>query len=544
MKPFQIPWLAAAVLVALAARAPGVLWGYNFPGGWVSHHPDEATHVQLAKPLINPYEHVEWQHPYPKGMALHAALPLLVMNLAKSGLKLADATQIPKAPDPIRIIVAGRIASGLYGTASVIVVFLIARMLFGNARVALVAAWMLALGGLHVTQSHFFLSDVAALFWLLLGTWFLLREIRGSEAGSGNDLAWGALCFGVAFGIKLAVTSLPALGLLCLCRAPRVRRVLYAAVFFFAGYAAINFLDFTPFDLVKALIKGTNDPFLWSVWDNLWLYLLELPSIVSLAVVLLFVGGIIPLAKRWLAAEPLRRNAVAVVVLLPLAVYLFAVAVKLDHFARHLVMILPWIFLVAAWSLVTLSEWLRARRVPAFVPVALVFAYLVAFVYDGERVFLREPRNEAARWLQQNVPQGTSIYWRGHTNFPGYVPVNFHDGQGRPPVLMMEMYRINPILSGMSWRATYPRDHRYIFEARTQKYVDNLQALFKGESEYRQVASFDEGYFMPEYNWVNHLIGNRSRNYVSEIVIFTRPFSPEEQAVAAMEANQPRPVQP
>ena len=49
-----------------------------------------------------------------------------------------------------------------------------------------------------------------------------------------------------------------------------------------------------------------------------------------------------------------------------------------------------------------------------------------------------------------------------------------------------------------------------------------MQALFQGSSEYREVARFGEGYFMPEYVLVDWLIGNRSRNYLSEIAIFRR----------------------
>ncbi len=52
--------------------------------------------------------------------------------------------------------------------------------------------------------------------------------------------------------------------------------------------------------------------------------------------------------------------------------------------------------------------------------------------------------------------------------------------------------------------------------------MDAIQALFKGTTEYREVARFNEGYFMPEYRISDYVIGNRSRNYVAEVVIFMK----------------------
>ena len=48
---------------------------------------------------------------------------------------------------------------------------------------------------------------------------------------------------------------------------------------------------------------------------------------------------------------------------------------------------------------------------------------------------------------------------------------------------------------------------------------------------------------MPEFVWVDRLIGNRSRNYVTEIVIFTRPLTPDDTTgdSASSLATVPRP---
>jgi len=93
---------------------------------------------------------------------------------------------------------------------------------------------------------------------------------------------------------------------------------------------------------------------------------------------------------------------------------------------------------------------------------------------------------------------------------------------GRPPVVVIEMHHANHYLSGMSWKNSFPEDYRFIFASRSQAWVEARQSLFRGTSEYKEVAHFSEGYFMPEYVLTDRLIGNRSRNYVAEIVIFRK----------------------
>ncbi len=528
MRRSHILLLLAALLAALAVRAPGIFWGYNFPGGWYGHHVDEYAHVQLTKGLINPYLKLEWQHPYPKGMATHVAVPVHVWNLARGKLRVSRAEDIPAPPATARMIVIGRVVSVLYGAASLLVVFLLARNLFSDPRVSLLAAWILAFSGLHVSQSHFFVSDVSSLFWSLLGTYLLLRENEAQEPARSNFLFWAAFCFGFAVGLKLTIPILFSLLCVALLRPPRITRAIHAGVFLFAGFIVVSFASYSPMDIAKTFLKGLNDPFLWSFVDNVKLYLIELPSYLSLPVVLLAVCGTAVLTRKMFRDFPAaKRLPVLIVVVLPLLIHVYLVVFKLDHFARHIIPFVPWTAMAAAAALLRMADFLRARGLhPAFL-YAVFFGYLALFVYDGERVFLKEPRNEAGRWLQQNIPPGTKIYWRTHDQFPGYRTAIF-PLEGRPPVLLMEMYRENPVLSGMSWRNSFPRDYRYIFEARSQKYVDETQALFKGETEYREVARFQEGYFMPEFVWVDRLIGNRSRNYVTEIVIFTRPLTPDD----------------
>ena len=177
--------------------------------------------------------------------------------------------------------------------------------------------------------------------------------------------------------------------------------------------------------------------------------------------------------------------------------------------------------IAAAWSLVKIADQLAARKLAPALIIVPVFCYLGLFVYDGERVFLQEPRNKAARWVLQNLGAGGSYSWRGHADLEGYEHVYYPD-MGNPDVIVIEMHHGNHYLSGMGLKNSFPVDFRYIFDSGSQDRIDALQSLFMGTSGYEEATRFSEGYFMPEFILVDRLIGNRSRNYVAEIVIFVK----------------------
>lgn len=509
--------LAGALLAGLVARAPGILWGHNFPSpaGFATHHPDEWTHVVLAEPLVAPSEGARWVPNYPKGLAVMTAVPMVAVRAAIGQLR---------APrPPVRwTVTAGRAIVVLFGVASIFLVCLLGRRITGDDRVGLAAAWFLALGGLHVTQSHFFVADVPALFFTLLGLLLLIIDLDGERRGGGDEaFRWAAFALGIAFGIKLFVAALPSLALMALVRPGRVRRIGHAGIFFVAGFVFINLGLFTPFDLLAAVRGGVNDPYQYSRAMGLLVYLLEAPAVFGLPLLLFALAGVGLGLRRLVAARRERRALlVAAILALPLAVHAWHVTFSLDLFPRHLVVFIPFAALAAGWVLVRSADALAARRVRPALLVASVFAWLALFVFDGERGFIQEPRNEAYRWLESNVPTGTNIWWYYH-DLQNYPQLRF-PRDGRPPILVVEMIQANHILSGVGLRNSMPRDYRNVFDVQGQEEVDQVQALFKGETEYRETARFRQGWFMPEYRLANRWLGDRSRNYLTELVIFRK----------------------
>jgi 4-amino-4-deoxy-L-arabinose transferase-like glycosyltransferase len=520
--------LAGLIILGLVARLPGVYWGSNFPGGWQSHHPDEFTHWTNTRLLLNPSYFGTWRpHPYPKGLATTVAVPALAVR--KLNIRGGD------WPYKRTVIVAGRLVSVAFGAATILVLVLITNLFFNDRRIGLAAGLILALGGLHVTQSHFFVSDVAGVFWLLLGLYLLLRELKKGPDDRRAYLEWAAFCMGVAFGMKLVVAALPTLALIVLLRRPRLVRVAHTAVFFLAGFVTINFASYTPHELYRTLRSGIGDPYVYNRLSGILLYIIELPSVVSLPVAVLALFGGLALARRAFASENRPRlPAIVLIAVLPLLVHAYFVAMHLDHFPRHLIPVIPWLAIAAGWSLVRLGDRIKAKGVHPSVLMVPFFLYLAAFVYDGERVFITEPRNEAASWILGNVPSGSKLWWRGAA-LEDYEYVRYPI-KGKPSVLVIDMKDANHYLRGMTLRDSVPEDSRNIFDSFSQDWVESMQALFRGTSGYREVARFPEGYVMPEYVVTDRLIGNRSRNYVAEVVVF-RTDQPERDSTTEAPPN-------
>ncbi len=527
-------WLLIALVTAAAVRIPGVFWGDNFPGAFRGHHVDEWTHVVNSELLVDPQTPPRWHpNPYPKGMAAHVAIPVLIGRVV-TGQPLTKPTSMELrdryAPSERTLLFIGRGVNVVYGTLTVLIVWLLARRLLRREDVALVAAWFAALGGLHVSQSHFFLADVGAIFWFLLATWLLLRDL--DEAGR-HPLAYAlaAAAMGASVGMKLYVVGLPALGLAALMRGPRLTRLVQGAAFFLAAFVGVNLLSYTPADILKTMTAGITGKDLLDPSGFPRIYGLELLASIGAPVALLALGGVgiaLITALRSLTS----RLAVNVLLCIALPACLHAGMLffklpglgRFDPFPRHLLPLFPWLWILAAWAIGVIARQAKAEGRGILWLAVPVLLWQAGLVVDGEKGYVIEPRNEAMRWLSANAVKGSTLYWpayeKDETTRLGLVAGKFFHEGGKPDTIVAEMYRVNHFLSGTGPRESYPRDYRRVFDGQSQQLLDAWQALFRGQAGYRRVTTFSENYWMPEFRLADRLLGNRSRNYLTELVIF------------------------
>ena len=103
-----------------------------------------------------------------------------------------------------------RIASAVIGTLSIVLIYLVAKRLFNSDYLALVAAGLMTIDGLHLVMSRTALLDIFLMFFLIAAFLALLYEKHLATAiflALALATKWSAVYFIIAIGIYLAITN-------------------------------------------------------------------------------------------------------------------------------------------------------------------------------------------------------------------------------------------------------------------------------------------------------------------------------------------------
>jgi len=103
-----------------------------------------------------------------------------------------------------------RIASAVIGTLSIALIYLVAKRLLNSDYLALVAAGLMTIDGLHLVMSRTTLLDIFLMFFLLAAFLALLYEKHLATAiflALALATKWSAVYFIIAIGIYLAITN-------------------------------------------------------------------------------------------------------------------------------------------------------------------------------------------------------------------------------------------------------------------------------------------------------------------------------------------------
>lgn len=170
-----------------------------------------------------------------------------------------------------KFYITGRMVSVIFGVLSVLMVFLLARRIYGRNR-ALVSALLLAITPLFVIYTHTISTDIAMVFFVLL-TFFV--SIRLLETGKTKYYILGGICVGLAANSKYpAVLTILLLPTACFLRGKFNWRNLLGsfcgkksllAYLFAAGTFILTFpYIITSFSEVHGFIKGVQG------WGNIF----------------------------------------------------------------------------------------------------------------------------------------------------------------------------------------------------------------------------------------------------------------------------------
>ena len=190
--------LGAILVLALGLRLYNVNWDQN------NHlHPDERHLTLTANALELPSSAGEYfatdsspLNPYNRdtGSFVYGSFPLVLTKVVAVALDLDDYDHI---------VLVGRHLSALFDAATVLLIFLLGRRLFGPGA-GLIAALLYATAPLAIQHAHFFVVDPFLVFFL---TAALIFAVRIGQHGKKQDYVLAGLMLGLGTASKLTALS-------------------------------------------------------------------------------------------------------------------------------------------------------------------------------------------------------------------------------------------------------------------------------------------------------------------------------------------------
>jgi hypothetical protein len=486
-------WLLLILLVGLLFRLPGMFWGVAPSGGFDEFQPDEAQHVGIAMQILRQVA---------PGLALEERYQD-EWNAPAMGAHIAVMGAVPvKADTPHAWLYGiGRLVSLIYGLATIVLVFFLARTLLRDERAALVAAAAMAVFDLHITYSHMGVPEVAYVFWSFAAVYWLallLDEPEGSPR-------WLWLLAGVAVASALALTLrfhvvVPVIVVATLLLVPRLRK---AHVFVLGGlalagafYVSAGF-DYSVADGLHSLrvLAGQNRDGIPEDNHLFWNPLLYTVAVVAgtsvPAAVLAGLGGI--------GATLDDHGSRLLLLLLALTGLTFLLFWIGDGtFVRRATIFLPLVAVLTGYGFLWLRDRFRPRT--AWLAVAFILTYTAGLAAVSQYRFVDETRYEAAAYIAANHADediAYSFYLPAGDMPPGVNLIDALQAGELPDLLVLHEARYARYWRFFTTPFGVPECCDEVYHCNLRE-CSFIQRLFRGETRYREVASFHNPQIFPE----------------------------------------------
>jgi len=413
-------WLLIGVtLLAILLR----IWGVNFGLPYL-YHPDEPVSVTIAQRIFKTGDLNPRFFHWPSVTFYLNALAYIPYYLVGRLIGIfVSPTDIPgpiclamgvgQAPMPTTWLL-GRVLTVTFGSAGVVLVFLIGRSLTNNTAVGLLAAVMMAISPTNVAISRFITPDTFTTFFVLLA---FLGTVQVFQHGK----LWHYIVAGAGIGLAASAKYNSVLIMLALILAHFLRHELKGvrerSLYFALLLSVVVFLATTPFALLD------YQEFLTDLQYDVQHYSaghagMEGNTLNWYLAYLWQVEGPIALLAVWeiLRGMYARSRQTLLLSIFPLVYFTFIsnLAVRND---RTLLPLIPFLFLLASSLLVSLlgqSNIRRSRRaltisaMGALILVSLTLPVLQT-VQRTIRLITVDSRETARVWIDHNLPNGARI---------------------------------------------------------------------------------------------------------------------------------------
>ncbi|MGI5836289.1 MAG: ArnT family glycosyltransferase [Chloroflexota bacterium] len=428
MKSIIVPVML--VVLALGLR----IWGIEF-GLPYTYHYDEHFYVNTAAKLgagvIN-------NPPY-AATGLSNILFLEYAGYFLVGIVLqffssAQAFEAAFRNDPTAFYLLGRTTSAVLGSITVFALYFLGVALAGRA-VGTIAAAFLAVTFLHVRDSHYSVPDVGMGFFVIFAVSIAALGVKHRDrryiylaslvGGFAEAMKWTALP--VAFSLAWAAFVIGHDGKTAYI-AKRLQIIVLCSGLFITGFVLGSpqiLVNPTPYlneclGQYRAGLTGGFDA--WQV-DTLpgWLFYGK-TMLYGVGPLLLALGFVGAMRRSVLAMKTGERMSI-LLLSFPLSYFLLIGSTQ-HYFARYALPLIPFIALFAAEMVVVTAAYMRTRSSQYGLAITVVIAAAaiaqpLAYSVQHDLLLTREDtREEAKRWIEDNIPSGSSIA----TDWPTHGP--------------------------------------------------------------------------------------------------------------------------
>ncbi|MBC7327628.1 glycosyltransferase family 39 protein [bacterium] len=404
------------IAIAFILRLVGIKWGLPNQWHYFSYHPDEILiigassnvdifHLQLDPKFYN-----------------YGSLYIFIVSLLNTlGALLGFINGGPIYVQLSKMILLGRIASAIMGSATVWLIYIIGRKIY-DEDVGKAGAFLLALAPLHMVHSHYTAVDVPTTFFVTLSFLFsalLLMKPKNSY------YFWGGLFVGFATATKYnAILSVIPLLYLLFKQGFSSKRLALLSFGVISGFllgcpgSLLNFPKFKHDFLYEMRHTRLGHGDLFVATGPGWLYNLRtLFFTLGAPIFFTVIAGLI--------FALIRHSPGDLLIISFVVPYFLLISFSNVRFARYLIPILPFILLLSArFFLPSKKNLLREIGIFAFILVSiytslLSLAYLRSLIGD-------DPRDLAGNWLRKNLKRGEKVGLLQTPWFysPAFIPYN------------------------------------------------------------------------------------------------------------------------
>ena len=468
------------LLGAFAVRLPGIFWGFKIDPKphLIEYHIDEHRLAKHSRGIFRGASSAEWN--YPVGYNVQVVLAATALNPFRE-------IDIPD------FILIGRFLSLLYATLTVCLIFFLSKEIFRDHFVALFSGVLLALSGLHVTQSHYATVDVSATFWLYATIYSSLRYVRTNKI---FYQCLAVLAAGTCLAFKLCVLAvIPIFYILIKKRLKFIHWALILGglviVFVAASGGRYTFgnllltIENVHHDNLNVILKNNK------MW-NPFIYFVELLPGLGLASFILLSSGIFFLRKK--LSGKMFNNDLFFILILPICSFGILICCLDVPFPRHSLPLIPALVMVAAYGL---GEFNKKITHSWFLLILVsVILYQLVYVAAVEYYYVFDTRESAEQWIKRNIPRHQTIKLMGHFAIMPYL-TEYKKSHDDPDLLVMhETSYFRYLRSEVCPFRQYP-DLREVYHGR-RAHLSSIQRIFKGESPFKLIKRFPVRYITPE----------------------------------------------